>query len=267
MDLTSVVILGTLGMLLLAASIVAFVFVYQKKLIQRDLKIQKMQAEYQKDLLRATIQVQEKERKRIAQDLHDDIGAMLSTIRLGVAGMLRAKVLDERQSINLQNTRGLIDETIGNVRRLSRDLLPATLEEFGLVYALQELFSTIERNSSLDLVLHPSKHTSRMDQIVELALYRVVQELCNNIIKHANATKIEIWINQTSTELELILIDNGEGFVMGKPGTGQVNSHGLGLKNIESRLNMINATINYALAPIKGTKASIKMGYVFNKTD
>ncbi len=259
MDVTNVVILGTLGMLLLAISIVAFVFIYQKKIIQRDLELQKIQAEYQKELLKATIEAQEKERKRIAQDLHDDIGAMLSTIRLVVVGMLRGKALEGPQFERLENTKELIDETISNVRQLSRDLLPATLEEFGLVHALEQLFKKIESNSHLEFEFFHDIQAPRMEGPTELALFRIVQELCNNIIKHANATRIEVTMNHDEDHMEISLTDNGEGFV---PSQSDKAKASLGLKNIESRLSMINATIDYELAPVKGTKVSINMGYL-----
>ncbi len=262
MDIVNVVILGTLGMLLLATSIVAFVFIYQKKLIERDLKIQKMQAEYQKDLLKATIEAQEKERKRISQDLHDDIGAMLSTIKLSLVGLKRGANLDEKQSGRLQNTKELIDETVGNVRRLSRDLLPATLDEFGLIYALDQLFDKIKSNTILQVKFEHPKKLQRMEKIVELALYRIVQELCNNIIKHAHASAVHVLVDQTDDNFKIVVIDNGDGFPNLSPGVPKKKSLGLGLKNIESRLSMINATISYDLAPEKGTKVCINMGYI-----
>ena len=259
MDITNIVIYGTLGMLLLAMAIVAFVFVYQKKMIQRDLEMQKMQAEYQKELLNASIEAQEKERKRIAQDLHDDIGAMLSTIKLGVVGMLRGKLLDGEQAEKLESTKELIDETVTSVRQLSRDLLPATLDEFGLGHALEQLFEKIEGNSHLHIEFYHDAQAPRLPGATELALYRVVQELCNNIIKHANASKIEVGMVHDPEHLEITMLDDGDGFV---PSQSEKAKASLGLKNIESRLNMIDADINYELAPEKGTKVSINMGYL-----
>ena len=206
MNVTTVVILGTLAMLVLAVTIVAFVFVYQKKLIQRDLKIQKLKAEYQKELLKATIQAQEKERKRISQDLHDDIGAMLSTIRLSINGMVKGLSLSEQQVGKVQNTKSLIDETVRNVRRISHDLLPATLEEFGLSHALEQLFKKIETNTNLEVEYQLDHDLPKLDKAKELALYRITQELCNNIIKHANASSIEAWLTRNNDNLEITLM-------------------------------------------------------------
>ena len=259
MNVTTVVILGTLAMLVLAVTIVAFVFVYQKKLIQRDLKIQKLKAEYQKELLKATIQAQEKERKRISQDLHDDIGAMLSTIRLSINGMVKGLSLSEQQVGKVQNTKSLIDETVRNVRRISHDLLPATLEEFGLSHALEQLFKKIETNTNLEVEYQLDHDLPKLDKAKELALYRITQELCNNIIKHANASSIEAWLTRNNDNLEITLMDDGNGFYEKR--NDSKSSLGLGLKNIESRLSMIDAEINYEPAPLKGTKVQIKAGY------
>jgi len=260
MEVTNIVIFGTLGMLILAISIVAFVFIYQKKIIKRDLELQKIQAAYQKELLKATIEGQEKERKRIAQDLHDDIGAMLSTIKLSLVKILRGKSMDNGETEKLLNTKDLIDETVNSVRRLSRDLLPATLDEFGLVHALQQLLEKIESNSHLDIEFHHSVQAPRLDPTTELSLYRVVQELCNNIIKHSNATKIDISLKHEPQHLEIVVQDNGDGFV---PSESSKSGASLGLKNIESRLSMINATINYDLVHSRGTKVLISMGYFY----
>ena len=259
MNVTTVVILGTLAMLVLAITIVAFVFVYQKKLIQRDLKIQKLKAEYQKELLKATIQAQEKERKRISQDLHDDIGAMLSTIRLSINAMIKGLPLTEKHLGKAQNTKSLIDETVRNVRRISHDLLPATLEEFGLSHALEQLFKKIEINTNLEVEYQLDHDLPKLDKAKELALYRIIQELCNNIIKHANASCIEAWLTRNNDNLEITLMDDGNGFY--ERTNDSKSSHGLGLKNIESRLSMIDAEISYEPAPLKGTKVQIKTGY------
>lgn len=268
MNITTVVILGTFGMLFLATTIVTFVFVYQKKLIKRDLDLQKMQAAYQKDLLKATIDAQEKERKRIAQDLHDDIGAMLSTIKLSVMSMLRGNKIDVKQGLKLKNTKELIDETVGNVRQLSRDLLPATLDEYGLVHALEQLVEKIQVNTHLQVDFKHQVETARLEKSTELALYRIIQELCNNIIKHANATEIKIWLRQDFGNLEIRIIDNGDGFMSYK-GQRMRNGKnlGLGLKNIESRLSMINASIDYQPALEKGTKVLLKMGYFIENSN
>ena len=259
MNITTVVILGTLAMLVLAVTVVAFVFIYQKKLIQRDLKIEKMRAEYQKDLLKATIHAQEKERKRISQDLHDDIGAMLSTIRLSLNGIVKGQSLTDQQTGKIQNTKSLIDETVRNVRRISHDLLPATLEEFGLSHAMEQLLQKIELNTNLEVEYHIEHEIPKLNKTKELALYRIIQELCNNIIKHAEASKIEVWLTRNNDNLEIVIMDNGNGFYART--VDSRTSLGLGLKNIESRLSMIDADINYEPAPLKGTKVQIKTGY------
>lgn len=264
MEVTNIVIFGTLGMLILAISIVAFVFIYQKKIIKRDLELQKIQAEYQKELLKATIQGQEKERKRIAQDLHDDIGAMLSTIKLSLVKILRGKSLENGETEKLINTKELIDETVDSVRKLSRDLLPATLDEFGLVHALQQLLDKINKNTQLDIDFQHNVKAPRMDASTELSLYRIVQELCNNIIKHANATKIDIFLIHDLQHLEIVIQDNGDGFM---PSSTSKSENSLGLKNIESRLSMINADIKYDLTPDRGTKVLISMGYLYESNN
>src|SRR5687768_3777625 len=120
--------IATIGMLLLAMSIVFFVLFYQRKMLETKLKQQQMEVEYQQKMLQAALESQENERKRLAADLHDSIGAMLSTIRLKLGTFSRIEGI---LTNDIDQTKTMLDDTITSVRRLSRDLLPATLEKFG----------------------------------------------------------------------------------------------------------------------------------------
>ncbi len=124
--------LATVGMLILAASIILFVVFYQKKMIQEQLKRQQLELEYQQKMMEAALESQENERRRVAGDLHDSIGAMLSTIRVSLITQARRDNAD-LESIN--QSKKMLDDTIESVRRISRDLMPSTLEKFGLAHA------------------------------------------------------------------------------------------------------------------------------------
>ncbi|MGI9544256.1 MAG: sensor histidine kinase [Cyclobacteriaceae bacterium] len=260
MNISFFLIVGTLGMLLLAAAVVLFVFIYQKKLIKHQLNLQRIQAEYQRELLKATIHGQEKERKRIAQDLHDEVGAMLSAIRLSVSQIERNHQPQQQFKAMTRETKSLIDETIDNVRRISKDLLPVTLENFGLIHALEELANKLNASTAIFTSFDCDGESIPLERRDELAIYRVVQELCNNIIKHAGATKIDIKLRLTNQELRLLVIDNGSGFSLDD--ISKVNGNtGIGLKSIESRLNMLGGKITYRGKPAEGTTVSIELPY------
>lgn len=245
-------------MLLLASAIILFVVVYQKRMLNQQLQLKAIEADKQKELLQATINAQDSERRRIAKDLHDELGASLSAVKLGINALLkRAEGLQEATSIGLE-TKGVLDGAITSVRQISKQLLPATLEEFGLQAALKELCNKLSVAGEVQVKWQSNQTAARVDTTTELALYRVVQELVNNALKHASATEITVSLNYTEVLLSLIVQDNGRGFdkkVLEEMGADK----GLGLRNIESRLSTIAATMNYLTSPGKGTRVEIDL--------
>ena len=249
-DISIILVLGTAGMLVLATFIVVLVVLYKKRQISQQLT-------YERDLLDATIQTQEKERFRIARDLHDGIGAVLSTSRLHIH---RARKMGENQEAFeiLSDAIGLIDESIENTRRISRDLLPPTLNELGLAAALDEHCERLN-TPEVEISFNHSGTGNRIGKKRELALFRVVQELLQNALKHAEATHIDVLCKLQDDILELVVSDNGKGFNKKELDRTKGGHIGLGLKSIESRMNVLNADLNYAETIGGGTKVSVYM--------
>ena len=138
-EFTIIFVIATTFMVLLAIAIVTFVVFYQKRILQEKVKQQAIEVDYQQRMIQATLNSQEEERKRLAGDLHDSIGAMLSTIKLGLASLVKQEGIAPSA---IQPTKEMLDETINSVRSISRDLMPSTLEKFGLSRALEELCSS-----------------------------------------------------------------------------------------------------------------------------
>lgn len=254
-----VIIIGSLGMLFLVAAIMLFIFVYQRRMFVQKIKVQELETQHQQDLLEATIDTQEEERNRIAQDLHDDIGAMLSTIKLSMNVIGRKVKEDEVLTEHTTDTKKMIDDAIQNVRRISKELLPATLKEFGLAPALEELCVKTDRNTDINVAFTPTTDNLRYDYKHELALFRVSQELLNNSLKHAEASHIELKLDCKPSYIALHYEDNGIGFNMDEVLKRDGMSSGLGLKNIESRLSVAPTELNFDTAPQKGTRVHIRM--------
>jgi signal transduction histidine kinase len=185
---------GTLLMFLLAGMLLFFVSSYQKRLLRNKADVEKMKVRHQLDLFQSSIDAMEDERRRVSRDLHDEIGAALSVLRLQVGQMNIDKDFNPENTQNLiVDSKQLIDNTIENVRRISNDMLPSGLEEFGLKYAIEMLCDKVESASRLVINLNISS-LKRMDNRLELSLYRILQELLNNTLKHANATEVNIEI-------------------------------------------------------------------------
>ncbi|MBI3133490.1 MAG: hypothetical protein HYZ14_02335 [Bacteroidetes bacterium] len=242
----SVVVFGTMGMLMLALSLVAFVVFYQRKRIKQQVISVQRENEYQRHLLNSIIEVREKEQKRIALELHDDIGSALNHIKM----KLSRKEVDET---TLTETRELLKEVVGQIRDISNDLLPPVLNELGLNGAIRNLCRRLSESTGIKIECNTN---SGREEILppdfKLAIYRITQELLNNILKHAKATEIAVTVEQTTFQYQLIIEDNGSGFV--PPQQLNFQSKSLGLKNLASRVQQIDAELNYALRKQGGTR-------------
>lgn len=214
------------------------------------LEKEELEKKYHHDLLRSSIEVQEVERKRIAHDLHDEIGAMLTTSRMYFNQISPGQAEEQLKQVS-HKMNYLFDEMLANIRRISHDLRPVVLENLGLKIAIE---STCEKLGEAGITCHFSCDLpNNISKEAELLLYRMIQELIGNTIKHAKASNI--WIDllmEDENTLKLHYKDDGIGFKQ----TGVV--HGLGLKSIASRLSILGGKLNI-LASEKGISIVMEM--------
>ena len=253
-DITIYLVIGTLTMLGLAGSIILFVVFYQKRLLKNKFTIQQMETDYQKDLLQSTIDSQEKERKRIASDLHDGVGAMLSAAKLNLNMLGTGAIPPEELKEAVGETKEMINETIETVRRISKALLPSSLEKFGLSQALEELCEKLT-SSVTAVVFYEQGEGATIEVSKQLLIYRIVQELVNNAIKHAEASEISVKFNWREGGLLFEVNDDGKGFDL-KAIQGDIKK-GVGLYNIENRASLLNGEVTFDSQPGQGTNISI----------
>lgn len=239
--------------LLLAISIVIFFIVYQKRLLAQQIKLQSVQHEYQRELLSSSIAAQEKERVRIGQDLHDEIGSSLSTIKLLINQLHYA---DPEKNPVIANIREILSNTIQDVKNISLNLYPSVLTKFGLAEGLQYLVTVLAQASPIIFSLEADDVTG-LNYSEELAFYRIAQELSNNSIKHSGATNVSIKLSQSTTFIELSVSDNGQGFNYPElKGNGQ---NGIGLKSIEARKEMLKAEMRIDSSAGNGTCIVVRL--------
>lgn len=240
--------IGTFGMILLTLSIFFFFIIYQKRMLKKQLELNETRARQQKDIIANTILAQENERKRIARDLHDEVGAMLSVVKLNVSRI--EKKSEESGAKELAGeTKIYLDDVITQVRRISRALLPPSLEKLGLWSAVEELAAWINKSEQIKIECRKSGEPFRFDSVKELAFFRIVQELLNNAMKHSSATSITVNFRFRNDVLIFTVYDNGIGFNLNDKATG------LGLKNLESRSGLTDAKFKLKSWPGKGTRA------------
>ncbi len=241
------------GVVLLMAMLIAFfVAIYQKRLFRQDQQLQQLETDFQKGLLQATIEGQERERKRLAKDLHDGIGSLLTGLNLNLKHQLHTVEAGTQQAAFLEEACKMLEEGIGDVRRVSHNLLPVTLENFGLVQALQEWMETVSRES-FRVYLKVEGANRRMHTSLELGLFRVAQELLQNTLRHAEATEAILQLEFKKEEIRLNYSDNGKGYLV------SALSRGIGIKNMQSRMEALNGTIEFITEPHQGFKACISV--------
>jgi signal transduction histidine kinase len=241
-NVSIVLFFGTIGMLALTIGLIVFIIFHQRKVIRYQTKLQRMEQDQQKLLLNASIRLQEEERQRIAADLHDDAGPLLATARL----YLNENLVNLDKSTQLQsiyNAKQIIDDTIQLIRNISHSLMPPTLKNFGLESAVNDLFQKISGSGSMNASSRFHDYKERLQAENELIIFRVIQELVNNILKHSNASFIHLTQNTSGNKFFIRLHHDGRGITQNDFIKLNKSNVGLGLKNIQSRLKVLHGKI------------------------
>ena len=239
-----VLLLGTMGMLVLTVGLIIFIILHQRRVKRFNEKIQSMEQAQQRLLLNASIKLQEEERQRLAADLHDDAGPLLATARL----YLNENLVNQDKATQLQSifqARQIIDDTIQLVRNISHSLMPPTLKNFGLESAINDLFQKISGSGAINASSRFHEYKERLKEEKELIIFRVVQELINNILKHSNSSFIHLTQNVHAGKFYLRIHHDGRGLVQADFEKLNKSNVGLGLKNITSRLRVVDGNINF----------------------
>jgi len=200
----------------------------------------------QKERMQNEIAVLENERKRMAYDLHDSLGPMLSSIKLNINSI--ETNTDEDKAI-IYKASNHIDDAIENMRSISYNLLPVTLERKGLFEALREFIEYSSTRSKLPIQLF-IKHHVEIPKEKEIHIFRMLQEIIHNSIKHAQAKNLYIGFGYEEERIVIFAKDDGIGFDVAKI---KETSGGLGLKSIESRADILNCLVLIESSPGKGT--------------
>src|SRR6187455_3562214 len=240
--ITKLMFIGTMGMLTLAIGIIVFVIFHQRKVIRYQMQMKQLETEKQQILLNASIRFQEEERQRIAADLHDDAGPLLATARL----YLNENLVNQDKSTQLQSifqARQILDDTIQLIRNISHDLMPPTLKNFGLESAINDLFQKISGSGTVNASQRFHDYKDRLKPEKELLVFRIIQELINNILKHSNSSFIHLTQNVHADKFYLRIHHDGRGIIQSDFEKLNKSNIGLGLKNIGSRIRLLQGEI------------------------
>jgi PAS domain S-box-containing protein len=197
--------------------------------------------ELERKVLSAVIKTEEKERERFSKDMHDGLGPLLSTIKLYVNELNSDDVSSEERESFTNQINEMLDQAVASTREISNNLMPRVIHEYGLITAIESFSQKVNQTGKLDIHFKHSGIDESLDADVQLILFRVISELINNTIKHAQARNINIGLKKEDDHISLAFEDDGVGFnadkVMNNPQTG------IGLKSIISRVKSVNGRV------------------------
>ena len=229
--------------------------VYNRYRLQQRAIFQEELNRKQNELFNTVTTIQDKERKRIAQDIHDQVGSVLSAAKLQLSGLEELKSqLTEDQTRKYASAMTLMDQAAEELRNISHNLMPATLSRLGLVAALRGLFDKISEYSNLTINFNSHGFEKRIEEPAEINIYPIVLELINNVVKHAQASEATIQLIKYPTYINISVEDDGKGFDVEK---AKANENGIGMRNLISRIEYLNGTLNIDSAEGKGTTIMI----------
>jgi signal transduction histidine kinase len=197
---------------------------------------------------------QEDERGRMARDLHDGLGGLLSGVKLSMNRMKDNLIITNENMAVFERSLDLIDTSIAELRRIAHNMMPEGLISYGLDEALKQYCSSINTNGMLQVTYQSVGLSERMPDAVEITAYRIIQELLNNILKHASATEAMVQIIRDEGRLNIVVEDNGRGFDK----NSLKEKKGAGWVNIGARVEYLKGQLELNSEPGKGTQVNIE---------
>jgi signal transduction histidine kinase len=221
----------------------------EKQKSQEKLKQQEI------DFINKMLEQQEQEQQRIAEDLHDRVGSLLSLVKIQLDALKKSsKKMSKEVEYKFKKTNDTVDETCDEVRKIAYNMSSSVLSKFGLIAALEDLKEAIEEASTIEIEFVTHGFHDRLHDDLETVIYKVIQELLNNVIKHADASEITLQLIQSKEKINITLEDNGIGF---NADLEDETTNGMGLKNVVSRIYKINGEVFMDSVLQKGTTITI----------
>lgn len=241
--------------LLLLIIIVAMTaaWIYQRYRRKKEKELQQFIIKEQEKGIEAVFYAQEEERKRISKELHDGIGQQLSGVKMAFQKLSRnLEIINPQFKQQMDQLSHIVSDSADEVRSISHQMMPKALVELGLIQALEDMLS---KSLSINGIEYEFEHygiNDRLEEKVEVSIYRVAQELINNIIKHSGSTQVNLQLFKNAKKLVFIVEDNGKGWK-------DTKGEGHGLLNMKSRINSIKGELNLEPSPGSGTLATIRI--------
>ncbi len=252
-----VILIGTVLALLLVGFIFTIFFLYQRKKQKQERELVILKEQYEQELLRSQLEIQESTLKSIAQELHDNIGQVLSVIKLWMAGAPIEK--DHPAFEGIQNSREMLNKVIYDMSDLTKSLHTDRITDIGLTEAIRFDVEAVRKTGLIKIKFSVSGNEFHFGEQRAIFLFRMYQEMMNNILKHSKADHVNVSvIYSDDNKFALQVEDNGVGFNVDKKRETN-SSSGLGLRNMVNRARLIGAEVFIQSQPEKGTKISVEL--------
>ncbi len=252
---------STFNKIFIASAIVVILFSllalrnFKNRQKLQTLKITELEKDKQLLAIDAMLKGQEDERSRIAKDLHDGLGGMLSGVKLSFVNMKENMVMDAESVSSFENSIRQLDNTIAELRKVAHNLMPEALVKFGLKNAILDFCNSMQLASKTKIIFEQMGNERQLSNTADLYIYRIVQELINNAVKHAAPHQILVQLTKTTDKVLLTVEDDGKGF-----NTQQLqHAKGIGMKNIQQRVNYFKGKMDITSQPGEGTSVNIEL--------
>jgi two-component system, NarL family, sensor kinase len=253
-----VIVIGVALALLLVGFIVSILFLYQRRQHRQEQELARLRDEYQNELLQSQLEIKEATFKTIAQELHDNIGQMLSVVKFSLATLSLKKDHPDYESIH--ESREMLNKAIFDLSDITKSMHTDRITKIGLVEAIKYELEMLRKMKLFETSFTSSEEHCHFDEQKEVFLFRMFQEIMNNTIKHAKATLVDVKIEcPDEHRFRLVVQDNGVGFNVTEKQLSTSSSAGVGLKSIVNRAKLIGASVRIDSAPGKGSSFTVEL--------
>jgi two-component system NarL family sensor kinase len=250
--------MGTLLALLLVGFIMGMIFFYQRKRHNQERELVRLKEEYEQEVLRSQLEIQESTMKNIAQELHDNMGQSLSVIKLW---MSMAPIAEDHAAYEgVQNSKEMLQKVIREMADLTKSLHTERIADIGLSEAINFDLASIRRAGILKIQFDTDGDEFHFPDQKAIFIFRMYQEMMNNILKHSQANQVMVSVNYSGNDTFVLNIaDDGVGFDLQQKKESSSGSSGLGLKSMRNRAKLIGADLSIQSEPGRGTRISVKV--------
>lgn len=253
-----VTIIGVILGLLLVGFIVTMLVLYKRRQQRQEQEAARMKDKYEKEVLRSQLEIRENTFKTMAQELHDNIGQLLSVVKLSLSSLPLEK--DHQAQALVKHSLDVLNKAIIDLSDLSKSLHPDRITDIGLADSIRFELAAIQKAGLLEVQFSIAGREVRLPEEKTIFLFRIFQEIVNNVLKHSKATKIYVMITYDSDNTFVMEVeDNGVGFATDGNGSPLSFSKGLGLTSMFNRAKLTGAAINITSVINQGTRVIIKI--------